>query len=169
MKTTIGRNPQFILLAAFPACLLAACSRSLTDIDRRTDEVVRQRSASLLGATVRPEITGRGLHRPADGDRLTQKHPPSNDPSAGQLTLKPADEARDVAARLAKYGVQADGAVAARPDDRPQAGAADQPRVPPCARGLPAGGDQPAHRASPVGPAVLCEHHRPGDGDGGGR
>ncbi|MDP1661327.1 MAG: TolC family protein [Phycisphaerales bacterium] len=112
MKSTIGRNPRYIFVAALPAWLLAACAGSFSDIDRRTDEVVRQRSASLLGATVRPELTGRGLDSPAGGDHLTQKHPPSNDPAAGQLSLTPADEARDVAARLAKYGDQSAGAVA---------------------------------------------------------
>ncbi len=112
MKTTIGRNPRYIFLAALPASLLAACAGSFTDIDRRTDEVVRQRSASLLGATVRPELTNRGLESPVSGDRLTQTSPSTNDPAAGQLALKPADEARDVAARLARYGDQPAEAVA---------------------------------------------------------
>lgn len=109
MKTTIGRNPRYLGALTLPF-LLTACAGSFSDIDRRTDEVVKQRSASLLGATVHPELTARRFDGSIDQGQVSQKDPPSNDPPASRLTLTPADESRDVAARLAAYGVEAEGA-----------------------------------------------------------
>lgn len=80
----------------------------MADIDRRTDEVVRERSASLLGATVHPELAKKTLDAPSSIDerQVGRQTPPTDDPAAAQLVLKPADEARDVAARLAAYGTE---------------------------------------------------------------
>jgi outer membrane protein TolC len=71
-------------------------------IDRKTDELVAKRSASLLGATVKPQLVGRlpdGSVAPA----FTDSPPATIDPPAGDITFKSADEARDAAARLASY------------------------------------------------------------------
>lgn len=106
MKTTIGRNTRYLAPLAIPALLLTACADSLYDIDRRTDDLVRERSASLLGATVHPELAKKPLDGPIDQNQVDRKTPPTRDPAAAQLTLTPADEARDVAARLAAYGVE---------------------------------------------------------------
>jgi outer membrane protein TolC len=59
----------------------------------------------LLGATVHPELTGRiGKDSDFDRTRIARKAPPTNDPAAASLTLTPADDKRDVEARLAAYG-----------------------------------------------------------------
>ncbi|HYD01921.1 MAG TPA: hypothetical protein VEB22_11905, partial [Phycisphaerales bacterium] len=117
MKTTIGRNPRSILAVPLPVCLLTVatgglvgCADPFSDIDRSTDDAIRERSASLLGATVRPELSGRPLDGPIGADQVSRTNPPTSDPAARQFKLTPADEARDVAARLAAYGKIAEGA-----------------------------------------------------------
>ena len=71
--------------------------------------MVRERSASLLGASVRPELASKPLDGAIVENQVDRKIPPTNDPATGQLRLTPADEARDVAARLAGYGVGTQG------------------------------------------------------------
>jgi outer membrane protein TolC len=80
--------------------LLAGCAGGLESIDRKTDELIAKRSASLLGATVKPEWVGRlGNGTPTFSEAL----PATTDPAATDLPFKPADEARDAASRLASH------------------------------------------------------------------
>ncbi|MBY0307944.1 MAG: TolC family protein, partial [Phycisphaerales bacterium] len=99
------------LLAGLVLCC-AGCTADLSDIDRRTDRLLKERSASLLGATIHPELASRGLDQPINQLRVADTDPRTNDPAASQLALKPADEARDVASRLASYGENAQSGLA---------------------------------------------------------
>lgn len=95
-----AQRPALALLTLASALPLAACS-DLNDIDRRADDLVRQRSSELLGAVVRPELTSRSLAQaPAT---LALSAPATRDPSADLLTFTPADPARNVAERLDAY------------------------------------------------------------------
>ncbi len=94
----------------WPACLLivlacavqipnSGCHGDLSDIDARTDELVRQRSLLLGGQGVVPT---RSWKEPPDLDRpeSRRERPDTTDPEASALRLRVADENRDVAARL---------------------------------------------------------------------
>ncbi|CAN5790509.1 TolC family protein [soil metagenome] len=77
------------------------CS-DLSDIDRRTDDLVRQRSLLLGGEGLVPMRT---FHEPSgiDDARVRAEEPNTLDPSVSALRFVPADEARDVADRLNKF------------------------------------------------------------------
>ncbi|MFT3686769.1 MAG: hypothetical protein QM783_17920 [Phycisphaerales bacterium] len=53
-----------------------------------------------------PNSPSASLDQPVDQRQVERTNPPTNDPGASSLALKPADEARDAAARLAAYGVE---------------------------------------------------------------
>lgn len=108
MNATIRKNPWCPATICAALSLLAGCTSSLTEIDRQTDQVVKERTSSLLGATVRPELTGRSYPdltpNSIDAKTVSNRNPLTFDPPASDLFLKPADEARDAAAKLAGYG-----------------------------------------------------------------
>lgn len=80
--------------------LIPACA-DLSDIDRRADDLVRQRTAELLGANVRPQLAGRSITATTATSALSA--PATIDPAASDLTFIPADAGRNVAARLDAY------------------------------------------------------------------
>jgi outer membrane protein TolC len=75
---------------------IAGCA-NLQDIDRETDELIRERSALLRETTV---IPNRPLAQGVNDPAARRFEPPTVNPPAEELTFKPADEARDVAKRL---------------------------------------------------------------------
>jgi outer membrane protein TolC len=92
------------LRLCFPACLLvlAACSPSLRDVDARAQRLTHERSRALGGGAHAPTLDAAD---PADTQRPSQwdRRPLSNNPAAQELHYRPADEARDIAARLDRY------------------------------------------------------------------
>jgi outer membrane protein TolC len=75
----------------------------MSDIDRATDRMMADRIAALGGGAVSPVRAA-----PADLDALkdptqTSIAPSTRNPRSEELSFSPADEARDVAARLAAY------------------------------------------------------------------
>ena len=93
------------------AGLVAGCSSDLTDIDRRVDQLVGTRSSSL--GTVTPTRTS----GPAEGysEQQLNKKPASENPTAGDLHYTPADESRDVAAKLQGFAQEQIGVEGERP------------------------------------------------------
>lgn len=72
----------------------------LSQIDARTDELLRQRTAMIGGGAVVPrQPLLSDIGRPFSAN----DPPPTTNPVADQLRFVPADEARDVAARLGAY------------------------------------------------------------------
>lgn len=105
-KKTLAVGTCVIGLTAISACT------ELRDIDRATDELVRDRIAKLGGGAVSPE---RRFEDPVayQPSGMTERQPLTNNPSANQLTFSPVDEAEDVAARLSAYQNEStDGAMA---------------------------------------------------------
>ncbi|MCU0689156.1 MAG: hypothetical protein MUE97_05400 [Phycisphaerales bacterium] len=85
---------------------LAGCQHGLQGVDRRVDELVQERTASLLGATVTPQLTGRLPARSrleGISGILDERTPPTTDPAATELTFTEAPADRDVAARLREF------------------------------------------------------------------
>lgn len=97
-------SPRSLALSLSILALLtsAGCFRSMEDLDRDTDLLVQQRSKLLGGGGISPTRT---WNEPADLDNPAARstNPSTNDPAANQLTYTPADEARDVAARLSNF------------------------------------------------------------------
>lgn len=77
--------------------LLAGCSSRLESLDREINDLVAERSTRL--GTVSPTRTLPGETKATD----TSKAPETRNPTAQELSFKPADEARDVAKRLESF------------------------------------------------------------------
>ncbi len=97
--------PPRIVFGLFLACSvlhLGGCASDGDAIDRRINEIVRGRSDTLGPSSLSPS---RLPPRSADVARnaSTETSPKSVNPDVAELTYNPADEARDVAARLERY------------------------------------------------------------------
>ncbi|MBL8764725.1 MAG: TolC family protein [Phycisphaerae bacterium] len=90
--------------AAFLLIGLPGCSGGLEDIDAKTDQLVREKSLLLGGATAaRARDSARAAGDESDEDRIRAKSLPTRNPAASALAYTPADEARDVESRLSAY------------------------------------------------------------------
>jgi hypothetical protein len=80
--------------------VLSGCS-DLSSIDRKTDALIKDRIAKLGGGSVAPERQFGGPDQVVRSSSLVEKQPATNNPSASELRFSPAEEGRDVSARLA--------------------------------------------------------------------
>lgn len=80
--------------------LCSGCS-NLGDIDRRTDDLLRDRIDRLGGGAVAPERTFASPDDIEKSQSMIDKRPESHNPAAASLAFTPAAEGRDVAQRLA--------------------------------------------------------------------
>lgn len=96
---TPRRPGLFALCSAMTCASLAGCA-GLSDVDRQTDDLVAKRSSLLLGATVRPELTGRLPEHTPGSESMDEFTPPTTDPASAELNFTPADEKRNVSERL---------------------------------------------------------------------
>lgn len=78
---------------------IAGCNRGLQDIDARAQKLLNERTAMINGGAVPPERAPASPNVAAS-PTMTSKVVPTTNPAAGELKYEPADEARDVAARL---------------------------------------------------------------------
>jgi outer membrane protein TolC len=84
----------------------AGCATSMEAIDRRLDKVVGEQAKRLGGGAAAPSReTKLATTDRADRLRTLNKTPASSNPGADELKYVPADEMRDVAARLQSYSV----------------------------------------------------------------
>ncbi|MGD9690052.1 MAG: TolC family protein [Phycisphaerales bacterium] len=104
----LKKSPQHAVLVAIIG--LSGCGNDLRDIDARTDAAMRERSAALGRDTLSPSRAGLGAEQaaPSGGAREARrrsllKSPATTNPDASDLPFSPADEARDVNARLEAY------------------------------------------------------------------
>lgn len=105
--------PRFRALSALVSLSIAAgsvcvwgCSRGLSDIDRVTNRLMAERISAIGAgevAPIRESPDVRGLREANQFD----ENPGTTNPSVDTLSFTPADEARDVAARLDAYSRQA--------------------------------------------------------------
>jgi outer membrane protein TolC len=105
-KTRSRRTLAFSAIGPAVFAALAGCQHGLQSVDRRVDKLVEERTSSLLGATVTPQLTGRLPARsPMEGMSgiLDERTPPTTDPAAAELTFIEAPADRDVAARLREF------------------------------------------------------------------
>jgi outer membrane protein TolC len=105
-KTRCCRLIAFSATSPAVFAALAGCQHGLQGVDRRVDELVQERTASLLGATVTPQLTGRLPARSrleGISGILDERTPPTTDPAATELTFTEAPADRDVAARLREF------------------------------------------------------------------
>ncbi len=110
-----GRGLAVILAGSAVVHALSGCATDFRAIDARTDSALRDRVDRLGGGALAPDPKWSSrLDRPTGS--LTDKNPPSNNPSADQLTYAVADEKRDVAARLAAYQAAEEDPAARRMD-----------------------------------------------------
>lgn len=97
-----------VLTAGTASGWLAGCNDNLTDIDARTAALIEHRSGLLGPSSRRPE---RAFADPSDADAQAKaKAPRSVNLAVEDLTFTPADESRDVAARLEGYAKSPDNA-----------------------------------------------------------
>lgn len=101
-----GRVARLAILSLLVAA--GGCS-SMDDIDRRIDRVVADQTQRMGGDSVAPSLRQKVLDS-YDVPDQARKDPPSNNPSAEELTYKGADSARDVLGRLDSYAEIPDGA-----------------------------------------------------------
>lgn len=94
--TKVTRTKSHFLTPAV-LLLLAGCSSRLESLDREINDLVAERSTRL--GTVSPTRTLPGETKATD----TSKAPETRNPTAQELSFKPADEARDVAKRLESF------------------------------------------------------------------
>jgi len=99
-------------LALVGFCLVG-CNRDLSDIDAKARRLLDERSAMVGGGAQPPPVNAAKV-TPSDAD-LTAKTVPTVNPAAGDLRYQPAQESRDVAARLEAYTEQATGGGSDRP------------------------------------------------------
>lgn len=84
-------------------CLAGGCESDIERIDRQTDELLRERTMQLGGDSVTPRRAGVPTDDELRRRSLTNTEPASVNPAASELTFTPADEARNVEARLGGY------------------------------------------------------------------
>ncbi|MBX3368053.1 MAG: TolC family protein [Phycisphaeraceae bacterium] len=88
---------------------LGGCSRGLSDIDRVTNRLMAARTDTIGAgptAPIRESLDPNSVRRPYQNSI----NPDTTNPDVNELTFVPADEARDVAARLESYARRASGA-----------------------------------------------------------
>lgn len=95
------RTKSFALAPA-ALLILAGCSSRLESLDREINDLVAERSSRL--GTVSPSRSLPAQVAAVD----TSKSPETRNPTASELTFKPADEARDVAKRLESFNAGVD-------------------------------------------------------------
>lgn len=96
-EPTIVTRTNTVFLTPAILLLLAGCSSRLESLDREINELISERSTRL--GTVSPSRSLPGETKAID----TSKAPETRNPTAQELTFKPADEARDVAKRLESF------------------------------------------------------------------
>lgn len=77
----------------------SGCGSGLSDIDRRVDQVLAERSGALRGGAVSPARQWTEPQLPSHRD-LANREPESTNPGAESLSFVAADEGRDFAKRL---------------------------------------------------------------------
>lgn len=82
--------------------MLTGCGSSLTKIDARTQAMMEERSALLGAQAASPNVGFRDISK-LDRSSPAYQAPATASPSASELTFSPADEARDVEARLRRF------------------------------------------------------------------
>lgn len=93
------RSAISLICASTLVALCSGCS-DLRDIDNKTDVLIRDRIAKLGGGAIAPNRTFGSPDQVVRSVSLTDKEPLSNNPPAGELRFRPAEESRDVAERL---------------------------------------------------------------------
>ena len=88
---------------------LVGCGGDLSDIDRRVDRVLADRSALIGGDAAAPRRAWQSPDLPRHRD-LADKAPPTSNPRASELRFTAASEKRDFAKRLDKLQQQTAGA-----------------------------------------------------------
>lgn len=100
--TTPRHTRRFGFLLASSLVLLAGCAADDDAIDRRINELVRGKSDALGPTSLSPSRLPPKSADVAKG-ASTNTSPKTVNPDIPELTFTPADEARDVAARLERY------------------------------------------------------------------
>lgn len=101
--------PLWLLLP----CVLAGCGANLFSDDKRINDLLARKSIQIGGGADAPvrdfdKPESLGLNDP----RINTKQPATTNPAASDLTFVPANEARDVAEKLARFQSQpTDGAI----------------------------------------------------------
>lgn len=81
---------------------------NLGDVDRRTDELIKDRMSRLgTGGGHAPERSFGGSDQVVRSTSLVEKEPPTVNPAASELRFTPASESRDVAERLSALQTEA--------------------------------------------------------------
>ena len=97
-------------LAASFGSMLVGCASDLKAIDERVDAAMKERS-NRIGVSAYPPDRPRLVETDLDQPSARSTDLPTTNPEGADLNLKPADEARDVAARLAGYAAEQAGPV----------------------------------------------------------
>jgi len=101
------RNPHgLVAMAAAGLATIGGCNRGLSDIDRATNRLLAQRADTINAGPIAP------VRETPDPRTLREKdqnsmEPGTENPAFDDLSFTPADEARDVAARLDSYSKRA--------------------------------------------------------------
>lgn len=100
--------PPFVtLLIATGSLFVWGCSRGLSDIDRVTNRLVAERSAAIGAPQTAPiRESPENVKALREPDQY-ETNPATTNPATEDLMFTPADEARDVAARLDSYSRRA--------------------------------------------------------------
>lgn len=102
-----ARGALIAALLGLIAC--AGCNAGLGDIDRQVNKTIEARSAALGRDTVSPVLQYQKTDGQPEADQYDED-PATVNPDADQLEFTPANEARDVTARLNEFAAQAAGA-----------------------------------------------------------
>ena len=95
-----------LLVTAAGTAFVGGCNRGLSDIDRATNRLLADRADAIYAGPIAP------VRETPDPRTLREKdqtsiEPGTRNPGAEELNFVPADEARDVAARLEAYSERA--------------------------------------------------------------
>ncbi|MBX3388472.1 MAG: TolC family protein [Phycisphaeraceae bacterium] len=99
-------------IAGVAGALAGGCNSGMDSIDRRIDAMLQNRSAELRSNAVPANDYRKEAAQTSDQkirDHSLATDPKTNNPTAGDLTYPPEQEARDVTARLTKYADEAYG------------------------------------------------------------
>ncbi len=98
-------SAPYVALTAIIVSIMYGCGGGLRRIDAKTRRLLDERTQALGGGSITPD---RSFPDNVPLDReATAKHPPSVNPGADELSYTPADEARDLTARLEGFTRQA--------------------------------------------------------------
>lgn len=104
----MDRKALSAIVAGAIVCTLSGCGGGMRGIDSRTHRLLQERSTALGGGAIVPD---RQLDdRVAITDRARATNIPTTNPAAADLAYAPADESRDLSARLERFSEAAAGA-----------------------------------------------------------